>query len=450
MAGRAGVRQGSFPYPARGLSTRVLRFPGRHAGVMTDHTHSPQHSGSSRRQSRAPGRNRRSTARIVALTAGAGALAISALAASSASAAPASTTRQVSSRYGQSQLKHDVDALVAAGATGVVAEVNDGQLVATAGRAELGSSRPVPDDSYIRIGSATKPFVATVILQLAAEHRLSLSDTVTQWLPGVVSGNGNDGHDITIKELLQHTSGIYDFVDSLPQVQSKQGYLAYRFRSATPGQLVAIAMQHKPLFKPGTSWAYSNTDYVLLGMIIKKATGRDWTQEVYERIIRPLGLRHTFTPGSSPYLPAPHANAYEQYISGGPLTDTTTMNYTWADASGEIVSTPDDLDRFFRALVIGRLLPPAQLAEMETTVATQGEDGLLDRYGLGLAWQPLSCGGGYWTHGGDVVGSATYDGVTAGGRRSAVVEVFTELAGEAGLREHQLEERLVDHALCAG
>jgi len=354
----------------------------------------------------------------------------------------------VTSRYGQSQLQHDVDAILAAGVTGVVAEVDGGRLVATAGRAKLGSDQPVPDDSYIRIGSATKSFVATVILQLVAEHRLSLNDTVAKWLPGVVSGNGNDGRDITIRELLQHTSGIYDYTAALPALASQQGYLAYRFRSAAPGQLAAIAMRHKPLFKAGTGWAYSNTDYILLGMVIKKVTGQDWTREVHERIIRPLGLRHTFTPGSWPYLPAPHADAYQQFAPGEPFTDTTVFNYTWADAAGEIVSTPGDLDRFFRALVTGRLLPPAQLAEMETTVPTQGEDGLLDRYGLGLARQPLTCGGGYWTHPGDVLGSSTDDGVTANGRRSAVVEVFTELTGNASLRQYQLEERLVDHALC--
>jgi D-alanyl-D-alanine carboxypeptidase len=110
-------------------------------------------------------------------------------------------------------------------------------------------------------------------------------------------------------------------------------------------------------------------------------------------------------PGAWPYLPAPHADLYQQFSPGGPLTDTTVMDYTWADAAGAIVSTPDDLDRFFRALISGRLLPPAQLAEMEKTVPTMGEQGLLDRYGLGLGWQPLSCGGGYWPHGGDVLAS---------------------------------------------
>jgi len=353
--------------------------------------------------------------------------------------------------YGREQLQHDVNVIHAAGVTGVLAEVDGGRLTVRAGTARLGSGRAVPVNSYIRIGSNTKTFVATVLLQLVAEGRVSLDDTVAKWLPGVVTGNGNDGAAITITELLQHTSGLYDFTEAMPALASSQGYLQTRYRSATPEQLVALAMRHKPLFKPGTSWAYSNTDYVLAGMIIAKATGKSWETEVRDRIIVPLGLRHTFVPGSSSYLPAPHADLYQQFTPGGPLTDTTVMNYTWADAAGEIVSTPDDLDRFFRALITGRLLPPAQLAEMEKTVPTIGEQGLLDRYGLGLAWQPLSCGGGYWTHGGDVLGSSTALGTSANGLRSVVVEAFTELAGEqAALRQHQLEADLVDHALCAG
>jgi D-alanyl-D-alanine carboxypeptidase len=353
--------------------------------------------------------------------------------------------------YGREQLQHDVDAIHAAGVTGVLAEVDGGQITVRAGTAQLGSSRPVPDNSYIRIGSNTKTLVATVMLQLVAEGRVSLDDTVAKWLPGVVAGNGNDGAAITIRELLQHTSGLYDFTEALPALATRQGYLDSRHRTAAPEQLVALAMQHKPLFKPGTSWAYSNTNYVLAGMIIAKVTGQSWATEVYDRIIAPLGLRHTFVPGASPYLPAPHADLYQQFTPGGPLTDTTVMNYTWADAAGAIVSTPDDLDRFFRALISGRLLPPAELAEMEKTAPTIGEQGLLADYGLGLGWQPLSCGGGYWTHGGDVLGSSTALGVSANGRRSVVVEAFTELAGEkAALRQHQLEADLVDHALCAG
>jgi D-alanyl-D-alanine carboxypeptidase len=124
-----------------------------------------------------------------------------------------------------------------------------------AGTAQMRSGRPVPGNSYIRIGSNTKTFVAAVLLQLVAEGRVSLDDMVAKWLPGVVSGNGNDGAAITIRELLQHTSGLYDFTAALPALASSQGYLDTRYRSATPEQLVALATRHRPLFKPGTSWA---------------------------------------------------------------------------------------------------------------------------------------------------------------------------------------------------
>jgi D-alanyl-D-alanine carboxypeptidase len=388
---------------------------------------------------------------VLRATAGAGVMAMAVPVALLASpAVPHQHPAAARAGYGREQLRRDVNVIHAAGVTGVLAEVDGGRLTVRAGTAKAGSGRAVPSNSYIRIGSNTKTFVATVLLQLVAEGRVSLDDTVAKWLPGVVTGNGNDGAAITVRELLQHTSGLYDFTAAMPALASSQGYLGTRYRSATPEQLIALAMRHKPLFKPGTSWAYSNTDYVLAGMIIAKATGKSWETEVRDRIIVPLGLRHTFVP-SSPYLPAPHADLYQQFAPGGPLTDTTVMNYTWADAAGSIVSTPDDLDRFFRALVTGRLLPPTQLAEMEKTVPTIGEQGLLDRYGLGLAWQPLSCGGGYWTHGGDVLGSSTAIGISANGRSSVVVEAFTELAGEpAALRQHQLEADLVDHALCAG
>jgi len=369
------------------------------------------------------------------------------LAGSASSASAEAPPARAPASYGRTQLQRDVDAIRSAGATGVLAEVDGGRLVARSGQAVLASRRPVPYGSSIRIGSATKSFVATVVLQLAAEGRLSLDDTVARWLPGVVTGNGNDGTKITVRELLQHTSGIYDYQNALPWLQTAQGYRAHRFRSAIPRQLVAIAMRHRPLFPPGTGWSYSSTNYILLGMIINKVTGQNWAEQVRDRIIVPLGLRHTFAPGAWPYLPAPHADAYQQFTPGGPLTDTTVFDPTWADAAGAIISTPADLDRFFRALVTGHLLPPAERAEMETTVATP--PGGWSRYGLGLGWQSLPCGGGYWTHDGDFLGASTIDGVTADGRRSVVIESFTKQASaQATAHQHQAEAQLVDHALC--
>ena len=354
--------------------------------------------------------------------------------------------------YGLAQLQRDVAAIRSTGVTGVLAEVDDGRLATRSGQARLGSSLAVPYDSYFRIGSATKTFVATVVLQLVAEGRVSLDDTVAKWLPGVVSGNGNNGSIITIRELLQHTSGIYSYSDDLPLVATASGYYEQRFSPVAASQLVAIAMRHEPLFKPGTNWSYSNTDYVLLGMIIQKVTGRSWQQEVTDRIIVPLGLRHTLAPGTWPYLPSPHPDGYEQFTAAGPLIDTTSADPAWAGAAGGMISTASDLDQFIRALVTGRLLPAAELKQMETTVPAPGVvPGLPGiRYGLGLMWIPLSCGGGYWTHPGDFLGYSTWDGVTPDGRDTAVVMASTETGGQPALQQHLDEAALVDDALCAG
>lgn len=355
--------------------------------------------------------------------------------------------RDAGLQYGLAQLRRDVSAIRETGVTGVLAETGGGRLIARSGRARPGSAEPVPYGSYFRIGSATKTFVATVVLQLAAERRLSLGDTVARWLPGVVHGHGNDGWKITIRELLQNTRGIYDYTSDLPLLAGVRGYLANRFRSATPRQLVAIAMRHKPLFRAGTNWSYSNTNYVLLGMITQKATGHSWAQEVRDRIIVPLGLRNTTAP-TSHFLPMPHPHGYQQFIPGGPLTDTTLVDPAWAGPAGGMVSTLSDLDRFLRALLTGRLLPAAQLAQMEKTVPAPG---LVPgaRYGLGLAWAPLSCGGGYWAHPGDLLGYSVWDGVTPGGR-AAVVIASAERASQPAISQHLAEAQLVDHALCAG
>lgn len=353
-------------------------------------------------------------------------------------------------RYGLAQLRRDVAAIRHTGVVGVLAETDHGRLIVRSGQARLGSARPISYRSYFRIGSATKTFVATVILQLEAQGRLSLDDKVARWLPGVVRGDGNDGRKITIRELLQNTSGIYDYTDDLPLVASVRGYREDRFRSVRPLQLVAIAMRHKPLFRPGARMAYSNTNYILLGMIIQKVTGHSWAQQVRARIIVPLGLRHTEVPATwSP--PRPHPEGYQQFTPRGPLTDTTRVNAAWAGPAGGMVSTLSDLDRFLRALLSGRLLPPAELAQMEKTVPATGlAPGVRGvRYGLGLIRIPLSCGGEYWTHPGDILGYSVWDGVTRHGRRTAVVMASTEVGGQPALAQHVAEERLVDHALCA-
>ena len=341
-------------------------------------------------------------------------------------------------------LQQEVNAIWQAGAVSALAEVAtpQGRRDAHAGTADIDTGQQVPASAEFRIGSATKTFVATVILQLAEERRLSLDDTVARWLPGVVVGNGNDGTRITIRELLGHTSGIYDYTNDLPQMTDATAFREDRFRTYTPQQLVALAMLHPPTNQPGTGFAYSDTDYILAGMIIQRVTGHSWADEINARIIRPLGLRHTITPGTYPLLTGPHAEGYADFGTDTPI-DVTAFDPSAADASGSIVSTADDLARFYTALIGGRLLPPAQLTAMETT-APAPELGPGVRYGLGLGWIPLSCGGGYFGHPGGIFGYQTWDGVTTNARRTAVVSV----TGDGNARTQQAITTLVDNELC--
>ena len=119
---------------------------------------------------------------------------------------------------------------------------------------------------------------------------------------------------------LQHTSGIYDYTNDLAELSAApEAFNQHRFDDPSPEQLVATAMRHSPGFAPGTSWDYSNTNYLLAGMVIRQVTGRAWWQEVRSRITVPLGLRHTFYPGARPELPRPHAQGYLRFGPGGPI-----------------------------------------------------------------------------------------------------------------------------------
>ncbi|MDX3053551.1 serine hydrolase [Streptomyces sp. NE06-03E] len=341
-------------------------------------------------------------------------------------------------------LQQQVDAVHDTGAVGVSAEVTspDTRDIARAGTAERGTRRQMPLNGRFRIGSATKTFTATVVLQLAGEGRMSLEDTVERWLPGVVQGNGNDGSQITVRQLLQHTSGIRDIGPEIPALKSADGYRAERFRTYTPEELVGLAMQLPPKFFPDDEqWSYSNTNYILAAMITQKVTGRSWAQEVNDRIIRPLGLRDTSTPGTFPFILGPHAQGYAFSTGTGTSTDVTVLNSSMAVGSGSVISTAHDLNRFYAALLGGRLLAPAQLDEMTTTVNAPE---LHVRYGLGLAEIPLSCGGSYFGHRGELLGYIAWGGATRDGTRTAVVYVSSD--GSQGTQQAMIT--LVDQELC--
>jgi len=351
-------------------------------------------------------------------------------------------------------LQRDADKLVDYGAPGVLAEVDtpNGKVKVRSGYGDTEARTPVSWHTHFRAGSATKTFTATVLLQLVGEGRLTLDDTVDHWLPGVVAGSGNDGTKITVRNLLQHTSGLPDYTQALPFLDNAEDFEANRFRTLTAPDMVAMAMKYAPTFAPGTGWEYSNTNYLLAGMIVKKVTGHDWQQEVQRRIIAPLGLRNTTAPYTDPHLPEPHAVGYQRFAKDEAAIDVTALNPSWAGAAGAIVSDTDDINTFLRALITGKLLKPAQLKEMQTTVPAPELDPVFQgaRYGLGLMWVPASCGG-YWSHGGDIHGFKTRDAVSADGRRSAVITMNTDSpVAKPGLPPltQDMSVDLMEHAIC--
>ncbi|WP_328494775.1 beta-lactamase family protein [Streptomyces sp. NBC_00414] len=350
-----------------------------------------------------------------------------------------------------SRLQADVDAIMKTGTVGVVARSTGprGSRTATGGVADTVTGEAARAGDGFRIASASKTFVATVVLQLVGEGRLSLDDTVEHWLPGTVSGHGNDGGAITVRQLLQHTSGLFDYTGDFPVLTGKAAYEAGRYTTWTPEQLVGIAMKHAPNFAPGDGWSYSNTNYTLAGMIIEKVTGRTWQQEVTARVIRPLGLRHTLAPTTDSRMPGRHLHGYSGFGEAGDPIDVTEFNPSAAGAAGAMISTTADLTRFYQALLGGRLLRPAELTAMKTTVrAPELDPGWAGaRYGLGLMEIPLTCGGSYYSHGGDIPGYTTRDGVTADGRRTVVLNATGD--GSSDSSTQQSQNTLIDNELCA-
>ncbi|MFC7304031.1 serine hydrolase domain-containing protein [Streptomyces monticola] len=325
------------------------------------------------------------------------------------------------------------------GAPGILAEVSAGNVpwFGTAGFADTATERKrQPFDRY-RIGSATKTFTATVLLQLAGEGKLRLDDTVEKWLPGVVKGNGHDGSKITVRQLLNHTSGVFSYTND-PDMMARlvgQGFLDHRYDSMRPGELVALAMKHAPDFAPGTSWAYSNTNYILAGMIVERVSGRSLATEVNRRITSPLGLVNTYVPGESATINGPHARHYSKLLltdPAAPVHDVTDMNTTSAGAAGNMISTSGDLNRFYSALLGGRLLPAAQQKEMFTTVPTKNwipDTG----YGLGVISQKLSCGVQVWGHVGTIHGSQSWTMGLRDGAKTVSTNVNGDWVDQVGI-----------------
>jgi D-alanyl-D-alanine carboxypeptidase len=320
----------------------------------------------------------------------------------------------------EAALQAALDRVVATGVPGAVLLVRDGDrtIRLASGYGVVDGRVPARTTDRFRIGSVTKTFVATVVLQLVGEGKLKLDDTVEEVLPGKLKG----GDGITVRQLLQQTSGLHDYLDD-PRVF--EPYLAGNVRYAwTTDRLLAIANEHAPNSKPGARWEYSNTNYLVLGLMVEAVTGHPLEAELKRRVFDPARLPSTAF-DTRPTIPGPHLHGY--FLLNKKLTDLSELSLTAGWAAGAIVSTTDDVARFYRALLQGRLLRADLLREMETTVPM----GLPDNgYGLGL-WRtgtmvlsakPFPCGAA-WGHNGDWIGFNTNAFSSKDGTRQFVMFV---------------------------
>ncbi|WP_232295413.1 serine hydrolase [Parafrankia sp. EUN1f] len=313
------------------------------------------------------------------------------------------STRRVSEPATSSRISPDLRTLLsdvtAAGVPGVVVRVQEHDRIrqVTAGVTDLATGAPLRPQAKVRIGSITKTFVATVALQLVGEGRLTLDRPVERWLPGLL----RDGNRITVRQLLNHTSGLFDYTAD-PKLLA--GITANRVFA--PAELVAIAETHPGSFAPGTAWAYSNTNYIVAGLLIQSVTHHSLGEELHRRIFRPLGLADTSFPTASGNIPGYHAHGYvpPEFVptADGRPFDVTALNPSHAWAAGAIVSTVKDVSRFYQALMGGELLSARMLQQMKsTTVEDAADPGL--RYGLGIERVSDRCGVN-WGHGGAIFG----------------------------------------------
>ena len=393
------------------------------------------------------GRRRSVVWRVLAVPVAA-AIALGAAGGGAASAAP--------SKGEAESLKSRAQGLVGDGYPAVLAAVSDskGESAGVAvGKGSLETGQAPPMDGEVRVGSNTKTFVAVVVMQMVQEGKVGLDEPIETYLPGLIRGEGVDGSRITVRQLLQHTSGLPEYTDTTPGsgdiFQIKDHYIP-------PRDLLDTALGKPAAFEPGTQWAYTNTNYVVLGMLVERVSQRPVGEQIDQRIVKKLGLSHTYFPApGEEKIRGTHPQGYH-LSAGGKLEDITEMDPAWAWAAGAMVSTPSELNTFFQAVFDGRLLSQSSIDEMKNgAVDASSHLGPGTVYGLGLIGTPLSCGGTSWGHGGTIHGYQTYDAVGPDGTAVtvAVTAVPTAIADQSNPESSakEKEQRLkntVDATLC--
>ncbi|MEV5145694.1 serine hydrolase domain-containing protein [Streptomyces sp. NPDC052727] len=312
---------------------------------------------------------------------------------------------------------------VAQGAPGALARIDDhGRTYrVTQGVADRATRRAISTDDRFRVGSVTKTFSAVVLLQLVDEHRLSLDAPVNRYLPDLLPDDR-----ITVRHVLSHRSGLYDYTEDM-FASSVSGFEAVRKKVFTYRQLVALSLKKPRTNAPGAAYAYSNTNFVVAGLLIEKLTGQSVRTAYENRVIEPLKLKDTFYVHPDTAIPGRYARGYlTPDTAGAPLVDATAQTVSWAQSAGAIISSARDLDVFYSALLGGKLMSAARLAEMERFTKVTSTTA----YGLGLRRRDLSCGVSVYGHTGAVQGYYTYAFSTKDGGRSLTAVANTSNNGK--------------------
>ena len=379
------------------------------------------------------GMERRQALRVLAGAAIAAPAAVVGLPAATASAATAPAESAPPRKVGETSalptLQHLLNAEQAAGMIGTFACVHRAHRTSglVAGCADTGTARAPRTSMRHRVGDVTKTFTAAVVVMLACEGRIDLDKPICTYLPDLLPGEL--GMMVTVRMLLNHTSCIADYEPAL--FSSAQGVVDGRRKHYTPMDLVKCGLEMTGSIMPGEMFLYSDTNYVILGCLIEKVTGDRYEKVVERRILRPLCLDDTYFPGSDLRIRGSHMTAYVPVE--GMFCDVTDYDMSYAWAAGSLVSSADDVQRFYAALLGGRLLPSMGLREMLTTVPMAAGNPQAGGYGLGIKCVP-GAHGVMWGHDGYAPGHATFAWNSQDGRSVQLfqAENLTWYAGPHG------------------
>jgi D-alanyl-D-alanine carboxypeptidase len=365
------------------------------------------------------------------------------------------------------KLKAAIDKIHHAGMPGAFAEVRSGEQgwSGAAGVADICTRRPVNPNMKHRVGSISKAFTAAAVLQQAESGQIGLDTAIGHYLPQLVPGGR--GNSITVRMLLNHTSGLADYLryaypslNAFPSLKdtTPESLEANRFMQFHPTELIAMGVEAPAVSKPGSApGRYSNTNYLLLCELLEFVTGATAQKCISQNVIERASLKDTDLPAGA-YISGPHSQMYEAWFGMiDPPRDYSVFDMSWVGPAASLISTVADLNRFFRLLLAGEIVNQSSLAEMRCTVPVISFEGKKIEYGLGLHKMEVSGHGTFWGHDGTVWGAGAMSMIRADGKRQMSVAVnlmrWNKLDISGKPQAHPLDAALRDFyqlALCGG